>query len=196
MRSVHKDRRRHRVFVVASAMQVWASFLVDRRLRSLWFVQREDKGCSLCSCRLVLLGDGCWYFRDLATSLRFLGLGRLEQIGHHVCIFCRKISQTHSHRDLQELEGLVLLGPQTAQRKCILFAAPQDGHLTSSVTSFKAFPAICLCLLLECETFFLGTAFSRPSHISSSDGSDGRFNEMAGIGQEIFGRRGCDRCRM
>lgn len=90
----------------------------------------------------------------------------------------------------------ILLGAQTAHKTCILFAVPQEGHLTNSVTSFRALPAICLDLLLACETFFLGTALSRPSHISSSDGSAGRFNEMAGIGQEIFGKRGCDICRM
>lgn len=76
------------------------------------------------------------------------------------------------------------------QRICILLISPHEGQRHNDVTSFKAFPAICLCLLLECDTFFLGTAFSSPSHISSNDGRDGRFNDIAGIEREILGSRG------
>lgn len=60
------------------------------------------------------------------------------------------------------------------------------------MTSFNAFPAICLCLLLECDTFFFGTAFKSPSQISPSDGR-GRFNDIAGIERETLGSSGSAR---
>lgn len=85
---------------------------------------------------------------------------------------------------------MCLLGAQVGQRKCILLTPPQAGHRHNSVTSFKALPAICLCLLLECDAFFFGTAFNKPSHISSNDGSDGRFNDIAGTGSESLGKSG------
>lgn len=79
---------------------------------------------------------------------------------------------------------------QVGQRMCILLTCPHDGQRHNDVTSFKAFPAICLCRFLECDTFFFGTAFKSPSHISSNDGRDGRFNEIAGIERVILGSKG------
>lgn len=42
---------------------------------------------------------------------------------------------------------------------------PQPGHLTTSVTSFNALPAICLCLFFMCDVLFLGTARSIDSQM-------------------------------
>lgn len=65
------------------------------------------------------------------------------------------------------------------------------------VTSLSAFPAICLCLFLECDVFFFGTALRIPSHIpSSNDGMDGRFKDIAGRAMANFERKGSDICRV
>lgn len=85
---------------------------------------------------------------------------------------------------------------QDLQRTCIRLGFPHTGHLHNDWTSFRAFPAICLCLLLECEVFFLGTALSSPSHISSHDGRDGRFSDIAGMAKDSLGKSGIGRCRM
>lgn len=47
------------------------------------------------------------------------------------------------------------------------------------LTSFNALPASCLCRLFMWEVFFLGTAFSTPSHMS--DRRPGRFSDIVGI---------------
>lgn len=94
-------------------------------------------------------------------------------------------------------KGIVLLFMHVSQRWCILLVPPHTGHLHRLLTSLSAFPAICLCLFLECDVFFLGTAFKMPSQIPSSmSGMDGRFREMAGTASEYLGRNGSDICLM
>ena len=66
------------------------------------------------------------------------------------------------------------------------------------MTSFNAFPAICLCLFFMCDVFFFGTALRTDSHISSSnEGIDGRLSwKEAGIARTNEGKRGRESCRV
>lgn len=59
-----------------------------------------------------------------------------------------------------------LQGKHLGHKVCIFFMPPQVGHLFRFVTSFRALPAICLCLFFMCEVFDFGTALSIPSHMS------------------------------
>ena len=85
-----------------------------------------------------------------------------------------------------------LLDRQLGQRWCIFLVSPHAGHLHSSVTSFRALPAICLCLFFECDVFFFGTALSIPSQMPSRrDGIEGRPSwNAAGTARERDGRKG------
>jgi len=91
----------------------------------------------------------------------------------------------------------VLLDVQLGHRWCILFVSPQAGHLQSDVTSFSAFPAICLCLFFICDVFFFGTAFNIPSQIPSRiDGNDGSPSwKDTGTASAKDGRKGRDTWR-
>lgn len=167
-----------------------AIILVDSRSRPLGFALAQVYGyfAYLGSARAI--GWGLSRGLRLALLDLLFGLGRVEETGHHIGIFYHSVSFGSAPLGIPEVERVVSLGAQVGQRKCILLTPPQAGHRHSSVTSFRALPAICLCLLLECDAFFFGTAFNMPSHISSSDGSDGRFNDIAGIGSESLGRSG------
>lgn len=81
---------------------------------------------------------------------------------------------------------------QVGHRVCIFLVLPQAGHLFRFVTSFKALPAICLCLFFICEVFFLGTAFSMPSHMSPN--IEGMFWITAGIAMANEGIEGSREC--
>jgi hypothetical protein len=76
---------------------------------------------------------------------------------------------------------------------CIFFVPPQAGHLLRFVRSFKALPAICLCLFFMCEVFFLGTALRMPSHMSPSN--EGMLEMAAGIAIARAGIEGNGDCR-
>ena len=63
-------------------------------------------------------------------------------------------------------------------------------------TSFKAFPANCLCRFFMWEVFFFGTAFKIPSQISPR--SPGMLRDMEDIeraaeGSKVVGRN-CESC--
>lgn len=75
---------------------------------------------------------------------------------------------------------------------------PQAGHLFRDVTSFNAFPAICLDLFLEWDVFFFGTAFSIDSHSPSNNpGTLSCIAEgIAKCSDGITGRESCRECRM
>jgi hypothetical protein len=60
-------------------------------------------------------------------------------------------------------------------------------------TSFKAFPASCLCRFFMWDVFFFGTAFKMPSQISPS--KSGMFREIEGIERVAEGKKGEDRNR-
>jgi hypothetical protein len=93
--------------------------------------------------------------------------------------------------------GPILLFIQVSQRWCILLVPPQTGHLHRLLTSLSALPAICRCLFLECDVFFLGTAFKMPSQMPSRiPGRDGRLREIAGMASEYLGKNGSDSCLM
>ena len=83
---------------------------------------------------------------------------------------------------------------QYGHSKCALLTFPHAEHLFNAVTSFKAFPAYCLCLFFICEVFFFGTALSIDSQIPST--KLGRFNCIAeGRANPSEGMRGCESCR-
>ncbi|KAI0440953.1 hypothetical protein F4803DRAFT_442964 [Xylaria telfairii] len=103
--------------------------------------------------------------------------------------------------------GVSLPGQQQAERGhdsrlvhaehnvCIFLGPPHAGHLLRFVTSFKALPAICLCLFFMCDVFFLGTALRMPSHMSPSN--EGMLEIAAGIAmarEGIEGNGGCCIC--
>lgn len=82
---------------------------------------------------------------------------------------------------------------QYGHRRCALFTWPHAEHLLSAVTSFNPFPAICRILFFECDVFFLGTAFSIPSHIPSS--ISGILSDIAdGIPSAKVGMNGIESC--
>lgn len=103
---------------------------------------------------------------------------------------CCTVSKAAHREELLSKRSWDVLSMQCGQRRCIRFVCPHPGHLHSELTSSRAFPAICLCLFLEWETFFLGTARSTDSHMSPS--SDGRLICRPGMPIESEGRSGCE----
>lgn len=79
---------------------------------------------------------------------------------------------------------MVIPSRQCWHSLCVRFFAPQPEHSQRLVTSFRAFPAICLCLFLECDTLFFGTARRTDSQMSSNVGrlrlTPGRVAERKG----------------
>lgn len=107
---------------------------------------------------------------------------------HHLLNLWNRVSQALFQA------ACALLDKHLGHRWCIFLVSPHAGHLHSSVTSFKALPAICLCLFLECDVFFFGTALSIPSQMPSSrDGIEGRPSwNPAGMARERDGRKGSE----
>jgi hypothetical protein len=87
---------------------------------------------------------------------------------------------------------------QYGHRRCARFILPHAEHVFNAVTSLSPLPAINRWRFLRYDVFFFGTALSRPSHISDSDGNEGSDSE--GIANAANGvgivRKGCERrCR-
>lgn len=83
-----------------------------------------------------------------------------------------------------------LLFTQYGHSTCARLTLPHALHLFNAVTSFSALPAICRCRFFMWLVFFLGTAFSIPSHICSSN--DGMGTSTAG--RRLAAARSCCIC--
>lgn len=84
---------------------------------------------------------------------------------------------------------------QYGHSTCARLTLPQPEHFFSAVMSFSPLPAMNRCRFLRYDVFFFGTALSKPSHISDSEGNDG--SDSDGIASAAKGvgsvRNGCDR---
>lgn len=75
------------------------------------------------------------------------------------------------------------------------FGLPQPGHFTTSVTSFNALPAICLCRFFMCDVFFFGTARSIDSQMPDRSPETPAMAAMAGAGRRSATGRSGRCCR-
>lgn len=88
-----------------------------------------------------------------------------------------------------------ILYTQCGHSRCERFTRPHAEHLFRFVRSSIPLPAMNRCLFFRCDVFFFGTAFSIPSHMSDSDGIDGRLSDGSASAANGVGsnRKGCER---